>query len=165
MTVDDLFRSLASLLREVAHGAAPTGGLVLNPTDPGLLTALDRLPAAAASRSAAGGATIAAHAAHVSYGLSLLNRWAAGEVNPWQSADWSEAWTLADVSEAQWEAIRRDLRGQVDDWLGALGRPRDVSGLELDGMVASVAHLAYHLGAIRQIEPATRGPKEGAHHA
>ena len=29
-------------------------------------------------------------------------------------------------------------------------------------MIASIAHLAYHLGAIRQIAKAARGPKEGA---
>jgi hypothetical protein len=28
-------------------------------------------------------------------------------------------------------------------------------------MIGSVAHLAYHLGAIRQISKETRGPKEG----
>jgi len=28
-------------------------------------------------------------------------------------------------------------------------------------MIASVAHLAYHLGAIRQIDQQTRGPREG----
>jgi hypothetical protein len=28
-------------------------------------------------------------------------------------------------------------------------------------MLASVSHLAYHLGAIRQIARETRGPKEG----
>jgi hypothetical protein len=28
-------------------------------------------------------------------------------------------------------------------------------------MVGSAAHLAYHLGAIRQIDRQTRGPKEG----
>jgi hypothetical protein len=28
-------------------------------------------------------------------------------------------------------------------------------------MLASVAHLAYHLGAIRQIDAAARGPREG----
>jgi hypothetical protein len=33
--------------------------------------------------------------------------------------------------------------------------------VELTGLLASVAHLAYHLGAIRQIDKATRGPKEG----
>jgi hypothetical protein len=31
----------------------------------------------------------------------------------------------------------------------------------LSGMIASIAHLAYHLGAIRQINKLARGPKEG----
>jgi hypothetical protein len=30
-------------------------------------------------------------------------------------------------------------------------------------MVGSIAHLAYHLGAIRQIDAAARGPVEQAH--
>jgi hypothetical protein len=34
-----------------------------------------------------------------------------------------------------------------------------MSSLELNGVIASVAHLAYHLGAIRQIDRSTRGPK------
>jgi hypothetical protein len=29
------------------------------------------------------------------------------------------------------------------------------------GLVGSIAHLAYHLGAIRQINKDARGPKEG----
>jgi hypothetical protein len=29
-------------------------------------------------------------------------------------------------------------------------------------MISSIAHLAYHLGAIRQIQRAARGPKEGS---
>jgi hypothetical protein len=28
-------------------------------------------------------------------------------------------------------------------------------------MIGSIAHVAYHLGAMRQILPALRGPKEG----
>jgi hypothetical protein len=31
--------------------------------------------------------------------------------------------------------------------------------MELNGVVASVAHLAYHLGAIRQIDRSIQGPK------
>ena len=38
---------------------------------------------------------------------------------------------------------------------------RDVTDVELSGMVASIDHLAYHLGAIRQINKDARGPKEG----
>jgi hypothetical protein len=34
-----------------------------------------------------------------------------------------------------------------------------MSQLELNGVVASIAHLAYHLGAIRQIDRSTHGPK------
>jgi hypothetical protein len=35
--------------------------------------------------------------------------------------------------------------------------------MELTGMIASIAHLAYHLGAIRQIVKDARGPKEGTY--
>ena len=28
-------------------------------------------------------------------------------------------------------------------------------------MIGSIAHFAYHVGAIRQIDKGTRGPKEG----
>jgi len=33
--------------------------------------------------------------------------------------------------------------------------------VELAGMIASIAHLAYHLGALRQIDKDLRGPREG----
>jgi hypothetical protein len=36
-----------------------------------------------------------------------------------------------------------------------------VNDLELTGMIGSIAHLAYHLGVIRQIAKRVRGPKEG----
>ena len=36
-----------------------------------------------------------------------------------------------------------------------------VAALEFNGVVGSIAHLAYHLGAIRQINKTARGPKEG----
>jgi hypothetical protein len=37
-----------------------------------------------------------------------------------------------------------------------------VQEIELNGMIGSIAHLAYHLGAIRQIDSSLRGPAEGA---
>jgi hypothetical protein len=42
-----------------------------------------------------------------------------------------------------------------------LRAPREVNGVELSGMIGSIAHLAYHLGAIRQIDREIRGPREG----
>jgi hypothetical protein len=37
-----------------------------------------------------------------------------------------------------------------------------VQEIELNGIIGSVAHLAYHLGAIRQINQTLRGPAEGS---
>ena len=53
------------------------------------------------------------------------------------------------------------LRDETERWLEVLRSPREVMDIELAGMIASIAHLAYHLGAIRQINKSVRGPKEG----
>ena len=39
--------------------------------------------------------------------------------------------------------------------------PRALTPVELNGVVGSVVHLAYHVGAIRQIHAGARGPKDG----
>jgi hypothetical protein len=37
--------------------------------------------------------------------------------------------------------------------------PRERDKTDLTGVVASLVHMAYHLGAIRQIDRQARGPK------
>jgi hypothetical protein len=153
---------LARLFSELVDGAVSDGGaFILNSGDAGLLRSLDKLSADDASRSVHDGATIAAHAQHVRYGLSLMNRWAGEGGNPFANAKWDEAWKVSSVDAAAWDEIRGGLRDETRRWQQALSTPRDVADVELAGMVGSVAHLAYHLGAIRQIDRAARGPKEG----
>ena len=153
---------LARLFSELVDGANdPAGAFMLNSGDVGLLRSLDRLSAAAASRSAGCGATIAAHAQHLRYGLSLMNRWADEGGNPFADARWEAPWKTSAVSEREWEEIRGGLRDEAQRWIQALGSPRDARDVELAGMVSSIAHLAYHLGAIRQIDKDAREPKEG----
>lgn len=155
-------RALTRLFSELVNGANhPHGAFILNSGDVGLLRALDDLSADEASRSAHGGATIAAHAQHVRFGLSLMNRWASEGGDPFADAKWDEAWTLSGVDVDQWDEIRTGLREEAKRWLEALGAPREPTTVELTGMIGSVAHLAYHLGAIRQIAKNARGPKEG----
>jgi len=108
------------------------------------------------------GSSIAAHVAHVGYGLSLLNRWSQGE-NPFGNADWAAAWKKTSVTEPEWEALRIQLRDQAAKWLVVLRTPREVQDIELSGMIGSIAHLAYHMGAIRQIAAKARGPREGTY--
>jgi hypothetical protein len=153
---------LVRLFSELVEGAAADGGFVLNAGDVGLSRSLDKISAADASCPVNDGGTIAAHAQHVRYGLSLMNRWATEGGNPFADAKWDEAWKISSVDTAAWDEIRRGLGDEANRWLRALQSPRDVAEeVEVTGMVASVAHLAYHLGAIRQIGKATRGPKEG----
>ncbi len=153
---------LSRLFSELVDGTSGQGGaFVLNSGDLGLLRSLDRLSPADASLAANGGATIAAHAQHVRYGLSLMNRWASSGGNPFADATWDEAWKIAQVDESRWKDIRDGLRLETHRWLTALSTPREVTAVELTGMIASLAHLAYHLGAIRQIGKETRGPREG----
>lgn len=158
----DLHLVLRQLFSELADGVPAGGGAyILNSGDAGLLRSLDALSAEEASRAVDGGATIAAHTQHVRYGLSLMNRWATAGGNPFADATWDEAWKVSAVSEPQWEDIRRGLRDEAHRWLDALGAPREVNVIQLSGMIGSIAHLAYHLGAIRQIARRARGPKEG----
>ena len=153
---------LTQLFAELVRGAPEGGGaFILNSGDAGLLRSLDRLSAAEASRSANEGATIAAHARHVQYGLSLMNRWAREGGNPFADATWDAAWTTTAVDDDEWRSIREGLELEAGRWLEALGSPRTVSAVELAGMIGSIAHFAYHLGAIRQIVKGARGPKEG----
>lgn len=149
--------TLPTLLAELVDGAPQSGAYMLNRGDPGLLQSLDRLSARAASAASAGGGTIAAHVDHLRYGLSLMNRWSAGE-NPFDDADYSASWRRTDVSDIEWEELRTGLRDEAHRWLASLRTPREVNPVELNGMVGSIAHLAYHLGAIRQIDRTARGP-------
>jgi hypothetical protein len=162
MQTNEISGCLATLFSELVDGAKTGGGaFVLNSGDAGLLASLDKLSAVDASRSVHGGATIAAHAQHVRYGLSLMNRWASEGGDPFADAKWDEAWKTSVVDDSHWSEIRDGLRDEAHRWLRALGAPREVGAVELSGMIASVAHLAYHLGAMRQIAASARGPREG----
>lgn len=162
MNSTDIAAAMSTLFSELVDGPRVSGGaFALNSGDVGLLRSLDKLSAAAASRSVNDGATIAAHAQHLRYGLSLMNRWAKDGGNPYADAKWDEAWLLSTVGDAEWDEIRAGLREEAGRWLAALGNPREANTAELSGMIATIAHLAYHLGAIRQIDKSVRGPREG----
>src|SRR5438067_9507764 len=83
-TTDSVFqRALSNMLTEIFDGPPGQEAYLLNPGDPGLLRQLDTIEASAASkRPMPGKTTIATHVDHVHFGLSILNRWAAGRPIP-----------------------------------------------------------------------------------
>lgn len=156
MNTSDLHRSLPSLFSELVFGAPDAGAFVLNPGDDGLLASLRRISAEQASATS-GQSTVAAHVRHLQYGLSLMNRWAAGE-NPFEDANWAASWEHPHVSAKEWDDLRVSLAETCRTWHGHLSGDRAVGGAELDGVIGSIIHLAYHLGAIRQMNASLRGP-------
>jgi hypothetical protein len=150
-------RALSKLLVEIFDG--PPGGeaYLLNPGDPGVLRQLGSISAATASaRPMPGKTTIASHVDHVHYGLTLLNRWIAGEENPWADADWDASWKRSTVTDEQWRKLRDNLNQEAKTWQKAVQSRTDWDDIAAAGAIASAAHTAYHLGAIRQILAATQ---------
>ena len=157
MRTDEIASTMGTLFSELVEGAPASGAYMLNAGDQGLLRSLEKISAAQASALTTTGSSIAAHVDHVRYGLSLMNRWTGGE-NPFKNADWSASWKRTRVTDEGWQELRASLRTETTQWLQALHVPREVSEVELNGIVGSIAHLAYHLGAIRQIDSTLRGP-------
>ena len=145
-------RALSKLLVEIFNGPPSDEAYILNPGDPGLLRQLESIDAStASSRPMPGKTTIAAHVAHVHYGLTLLNRWAAGEVNPWADADWNASWKHTSVTDDKWRALCDSFRHEAQTWRHAVMMRTEWDDTAAAGALASAAHTAYHLGAIRQI--------------
>lgn len=157
MNTREAAASLTAVMHELVNGTAPTGGYLLNRGDVGIVRAMARLTAHEASQVMNNGSSIAAHVAHVTYYTQIMNRWAAGE-NPWDSADWESSWLAPSVTTEEWARAQSDLARELNAWNKVLGAPREVTTAELSGMIASIAHLAYHLGAIRQMDRRVRGP-------
>lgn len=154
----DVFRrAVKAMLVELFDGSTEKAAYVLNPGDPGLLRQLEALDAEAVSnRPMPGLTTVAAHVDHVLYGITLLNRAADGEANPWADADWSASWKRTSVDEAGWRDLVKRLRAASERWKRGVAEWKDWDETSAAGAVSSVAHTAYHLGAIRQILAAAK---------
>jgi hypothetical protein len=152
-TTDAVFqRALSKMLTELFEGPPGSEAYVLNPGDPGLLRQLDGIDASVASkRPMAGKTTIASHVDHLQFGLALLNRWAAGEANPWAGADWNGSWQRSSVTEDEWRALRAGLRREADTWRQVVASRTSWDDLAASAALSTAAHTAYHFGAIRQL--------------
>ena len=152
-TADSVFqRALSKMLTEIFDGPPGQEAYLLNPGDRGLLRQLDTIDASAASnRPMPGKTTIAAHADHLHVGLSMLNRWAAGEENPWVGADPNASWARSAVTEERWQTLRDDLRREAETWRTFVAGRTSWDDVFAAAALSTAAHTAYHLGAIRQI--------------
>ena len=153
--LDAFLQAVTSLLDEIHVGPADPRAtwVTSNQAGSGFLGTLDSVPASLASRSPAPGLnTMAAHAGHLRYALSLAVRAMRGE-NPYASSDWPGSWRTQVVDDDAWGALRADLRSLHTELLAGIrsGPPVGIDPDMLKGIISLVGHGAYHLGALRTI--------------
>lgn len=115
-----------------------------------LLPSLDALTAEQASHSPREGvATIAAHAYHMLFALRNGNSHFDG---PEPEGTWESSWAKQTASEQEWVELRSCIRSEYESLVRAIDKQATPVDEEfLNGTLAILPHMAFHLGAIRQL--------------
>jgi hypothetical protein len=153
MDGSDAVRQLLTVLREAGEGpSGPSTYFIDKKPDAGLLGALGAISADEASRIW-GDTSIAAHAHHIAFAMADSAAIIEGHRTP---PDWKESWSVSSVDEAGWKDLVSRV-GREYERLRRAVESRASSSAELFGeAVGATAHVAYHLGAIRQKMAASR---------
>jgi hypothetical protein len=146
-----VLRAVMPILAEAYAGPADPRSthFLNNEPDCGVFGTLDRQSADEAStRPAPGRPTVAAHAEHLRFSLDVSTRWLRGDH---AKADWPSSWAVQTVDEAEWLHLRERLRDEYAQFLELIDARPEMDEELLAGIVGTVAHAAYHLGALRQV--------------
>jgi hypothetical protein len=136
---------LLAVLTEGQSG--PAGDLGYYADDGGgLQNTLDALTAEEASRDIAG-SSIVAHVHHILFSFRAFGTYIAGQRVRY---DWSESWAIQKVTDAEWDGVRARVGAAFDEVRGIIASHPASNARTFRGSLATVTHLAYHLGAIRQ---------------
>lgn len=148
---------ILDILREAVEGGTPGQGTAfLDGTkadgsgNNGLLATLSNLSAAQASVDVHG-TSVAGQARHAAFHMEVIVRWERdGDRGPF---DWKGSFLPEQVSDVEWQALRERVQAAYDGVLGFARSRLDapVDGDVTGGLTGGVAHVAYHLGAIRQM--------------
>lgn len=146
-----VLRAVMPILAEAYAGPADprSTNFVNNEPDCGVFGTLDGLSAQQASTPPAPGRpTAAAHAEHLRFSLDVSTRWLRGDH---AKADWPSSWAVQSVDEEEWMRLRERLRDEYAQFLELIDARATIDEELLAGIVGTVAHAAYHLGALRQV--------------
>ncbi len=115
----------------------------------GLFSTLKQIDAAIASKiPAPGRSSIAAHCEHLRYVITIVNAWTKLEK---PQPDWSLAWKTSSLDAAQWEALKTAIQTECETLKALINASTEWSPKLLNLLISNTSHIAYHIGAIRQI--------------
>ena len=115
----------------------------------GLNPTLAQIDAATASTlPALGRSSIAAHMEHLRYVINVVSAWVKLEK---PQPDWSLAWKTSSVDSAQWEVLKTALQTECEALKVLIAASTEWDPKLLNLLMSNTSHVAYHVGAIRQI--------------
>ncbi len=127
-----------------------TSGIFLD-KNTSLLQSISSLSAEQASRNIIpDGSSIAAHVSHIRFYLKVLNDYI--DHKELGKIDWKECWKHREIDDIHWDKLRVDLASDYRAFLSKVETMTDFGDEKrLGGILAIIAHSAFHLGAIRQM--------------
>jgi hypothetical protein len=147
---DGLYQQMEELLRETFEGGRAGSGTQYLDHDSGISNTIRRLTPEQASQRNGNHPSIAAHLRHMAFHMRVSYEWISGDHS---KRDWKGSFLPQAVTDQEWSALVQELQRTREQFLKVMqGLPPDRFISEGAGMGA-VAHLAYHLGAIRQLLP------------
>jgi hypothetical protein len=149
VSTGELVAQLLHVLREAFEGPpGPWSYFTDKDSRAGVFGTLDGVSASEASQRVGSlASTIASHVQHLTGSLVISTRWIRGEMT---ARDRDQSWTVTVVDEAAWAALRKQLRREYDTILMTIQSHGRWDEDAIGGAVGAIAHVAYHLGAIRQ---------------
>jgi len=154
ITTNELIHSVVTLLTEAYAGPPDPSStwFIDNEPDSGILGLIRTVSAEEASTSVDNtgnsGTTIAANIEHLRWSLANANAALRGKD---YDNHWSESWKLIHADKTIWDQLRQELSKEYEALCQGLKMQKDLPEQYMLGVVALVAHAAYHLGTIRQM--------------
>lgn len=147
MTLDTVGAQIRAVLQEAFEGP-PEGFAYFSNRgdDAGLANLLPQISPAEASQDI-GGNSIAAHVHHLCFSLNISAAWLRGErVRP----HWPESWSLRTVDDDGWREEQAALQMARKNLCDAIDVYSLRDEMSIGITLGNVAHIACHIGAIRQ---------------
>lgn len=149
-----LMNEIAELMRETFEGGRPGEGTQYLDQDSGIRATLKGLTAAQASLVIGKHPSIAGHVRHMIFHVKVAYEWIAGDH---RKRDWKGSFLPYAVTSEDWTKLLTEIEEARTKYLQVLGTLPPDNLVSDGGAMGVIAHLAYHLGAIRQLLPAAQG--------
>jgi hypothetical protein len=151
LTSEGATNQLLAVLKETIEGPGEGGSFFLDPNT-GLLQTLETLETLSLERAFVSAAprrpSIAAHVKHTSFHMNAICAWPRGDHS---RRDWPSSFVLENHDAATWTALLEELKFEYADFQSVIREFATESDEALGGAVGGIVHVAYHLGAIRQL--------------